>query len=113
MGQIYAALNDDLTDAIPELEIVSGGAAGVDTFGEQWAYEANVDVKRFPAQWHKYGRSAGHRRNADMARYADRLIAFWDGQSKGTENMIRIMVDLKKPTTVYYADDFEQVGGNE
>lgn len=105
-GQVWAALSHELVEDIPELEIVSGGARGVDSFGESWAYEANVDIKRFPADWRTYGKKAGFLRNVDMSRYADRLIAFWDGESKGTEHMIKVMADIKKPVTIYYRDDF-------
>ena len=69
-------------------EIVSGGARGVDTLGEEWAYVHKVPIKKFLAQWNKYGRSAGFKRNVEMAEYADALIAVWDGKSKGTKHMI-------------------------
>lgn len=71
-------------------EIVSGGARGADQFGEQWARVNNVPVKLFPAQWDVYGKSAGYRRNVDMADYATHLLAFWDQQSRGTRHMIEI-----------------------
>ena len=108
-GQVWMALSHELVSDIPELEIVSGGARGVDSFGESWAYEANVDVKRFPADWDTHGKKAGFLRNVDMSRYADRLIAFWDGKSKGTGHMVKIMADLKKPVTIYYPDDFYKI----
>lgn len=69
-------------------EVVSGGARGVDMMGEAWAFDMGIPVKRFPANWTKFGRSAGHIRNAEMAMYADALVAIWDGVSKGTANMI-------------------------
>jgi hypothetical protein len=73
-----------------ELEVVSGVARGADLLGERWAKERGIAVKRFPAQWDTYGKSAGYRRNEEMAAYATHLVAFWDGQSKGTQNMIDI-----------------------
>ena len=73
-----------------ELEIVSGTAAGADTLGERYAQEKGYEVKKFPAQWDLYGKSAGYKRNQQMAEYADGLIAFWDGKSKGTKHMIDI-----------------------
>jgi hypothetical protein len=69
-------------------EVVSGTARGADRTGEQWASENNVPVKRFPADWDKHGKRAGYLRNADMAEYAEALVAFWDGQSRGTKHMI-------------------------
>jgi len=73
-----------------DVEIVSGTAAGADTLGERYAQEKGYEVKKFPAQWDLYGKSAGYKRNQQMAEYADGLIAFWDGKSKGTKHMIDI-----------------------
>jgi len=70
-------------------EVVSGGCQGVDLMGEEWARYNNLRVQRFPADWGTYGISAGPRRNASMAEYADALIAVWDGVSRGTRNMIQ------------------------
>lgn len=69
-------------------EIISGCAQGADTLGEQFAKEYNIPVKQFPADWNKYGRSAGYLRNEEMAKYSTAVIVFWDGQSKGTKHMI-------------------------
>lgn len=69
-------------------EVVCGGAAGVDSLGADLAREHNVPVTYFPAEWGTYGRSAGPRRNRQMAEYAEALIAVWDGKSRGTANMI-------------------------
>ena len=71
-------------------EIVSGTARGADTLGEQFAKEYDIPIKQFPANWDLYGKSAGYRRNAEMANYADALIAFWNGESKGTMHMINL-----------------------
>lgn len=73
------------------LEIVSGGAAGADTLAERFAEEKNLPLKVFPADWKKYNKRAGHIRNVQMGNYADMLIAFWDGKSTGTADMIDIM----------------------
>ena len=69
-------------------EVVSGKARGADTFGEIWANEHGIPVKEFPADWDKFGRSAGPIRNGQMAEYGDALIAFLAPGSKGTKNMI-------------------------
>jgi hypothetical protein len=69
-------------------EIVSGGARGVDTLGERYAKENNILFVVFPANWDLYGKKAGYLRNAEMAKYANGLIAVWDGVSKGTGHMI-------------------------
>lgn len=75
-------------EAMSITEVVSGTARGVDQMGERWAKERGIPVKRFPADWERYGKSAGYRRNEQMALYADGLIAFWDGESRGTKHMI-------------------------
>ena len=69
-------------------EVVSGTARGVDQLGERWAELYGISITKFPADWSKYGRSAGFRRNAEMAQHADGLVAFWDGVSPGTASMI-------------------------
>ncbi len=69
-------------------EVVSGGARGADRCGELFAQHGGLGLKVFPANWDKFGRGAGHIRNEEMAKYADALIAIWDGESKGTKNMI-------------------------
>ena len=79
-----------LTSEISEVEIVSGGARGADLLGEHYAIDKGIKIKRFPADWDRYGKSAGFKRNAEMAQYADHCICFWDGQSKGTGHMINL-----------------------
>ncbi len=70
------------------IEIVSGAYKGADLLGEKYAAERNHPIKQFPADWRRYGKSAGLKRNFGMAAYADALIAFWDGKSTGTKHMI-------------------------
>lgn len=71
-----------------DIEIVSGKAKGADTLGERYAKERGLKIKEFPADWNTFGKMAGPRRNTEMANYADCLVAFWDGESKGTDHMI-------------------------
>lgn len=84
---------DQLIAEEPEVEIVSGTANGADKLGEKYADENGLSVKQFPAKWDQFGKSAGPKRNAEMVDYADTLIAFWDGKSKGTENLIELAED--------------------
>ena len=79
-----------LSDISEEIEIVSGLAAGADSLGCLYAHERNLPVKHFPANWNKFGKSAGFKRNLEMASYANAAICFWDGKSKGTQDMIRL-----------------------
>lgn len=88
-----ADIADQLLKDETDVEIVSGTARGADRLGEQYALERNYKLTKFPANWDLYGRSAGYRRNVEMGNYADALIAFWDGESKGTKHMIDIATD--------------------
>lgn len=82
----YIDLND--------LVVISGKARGADSLGEKWANDVGVKVVEFPADWNKHGKSAGYIRNEQMAKYAVEgnsvgvLVAFWDGESRGTKHMI-------------------------
>ena len=78
-------------------QIVSGGASGVDYYGEKYAQENDIPIQYFPADWIKHGKAAGPIRNREMAEYGDQLFVVWDGKSKGTKNMIDEMNKRKKP----------------
>jgi hypothetical protein len=79
-----------------EVEIVSGTAKGADYLGECYAIHNGYNIKKYPANWQEYGKRAGHVRNKQMAEYADVLIAFWDGISRGTQDMVEQMNKLNK-----------------
>lgn len=68
--------------------VLCGDARGADTIGRRWAEHHGIPVQRYPADWDSHGRSAGYRRNEVMAQNADVLVAFWDGTSPGTRQMI-------------------------
>ncbi|MHB1107051.1 MAG: DUF2493 domain-containing protein [Lutibacter sp.] len=84
------------------IEIVSGAYKGADLLGERYAAERNHPIKQFPADWRRYGKSAGLKRNAEMAAYADALIAFWDGESKGTKLMIELATQAGLKVQILY-----------
>lgn len=71
-------------------EVVCGMASGVDTSGMIWASEHGIDTMLFPADWRTFKKSAGPRRNLQMAEYADALLLVWDGESKGSWDMLRV-----------------------
>ena len=83
-------------------EVVCGMARGADMIGYEFAQTYDIPCKKFPADWDKYGKSAGYIRNKEMSEYADELLAYWDGKSNGTKNMIDLMALAKKPTTIIY-----------
>ena len=86
--------------------IISGTCRGADKMGEEYAREEGMAVARFPADWSRYGKMAGPRRNGEMARYAMKkgcngvLIAFLRADSRGTKNMIDTAVKMKLETYV-------------
>jgi hypothetical protein len=71
-----------------DIIIVSGTARGADKLGERYAADKGYSISSHPADWDKYGKSAGYIRNEEMAKEADGLVAFWDGKSRGTKHMI-------------------------
>lgn len=95
---LFAIADVELADK--SVSIVSGMARGADALGVRFAKEHGVLLHEFPADWDRYGKAAGHRRNEAMGDFADRLVAFYDGQSKGTAGMIAYMRKLGKPLTI-------------
>ena len=85
-------------------EVVYGGAPGADYMGLLWARKHKVKVKTFLAEWSVYGGAAGPLRNKQMAEYGDYLLAFWNGKSKGTKNMIYEMRKKGKHGEVVYVN---------
>lgn len=84
------------------ISIVSGVARGADALGARFAKEHGVKLYEFPAEWDRYGKLAGFIRNEQMGNFADALLAFWDGKSSGTKNMIHFMRASGKPHHVRY-----------
>lgn len=73
-----------------DLHIISGGASGPDTYAVQFAHAHNLELTLCLADWDKYGKSAGYRRNIEMLDLKPNLVlAFYDGVSKGTMHTIR------------------------
>jgi hypothetical protein len=89
---LYAKCEEVLAN-VGEAEIVSGTARGADKLGEHYASLKGHSVIQFPADWDKHGKAAGYIRNKEMADYSDCLIAFWDGESRGTKHMIDLATE--------------------
>lgn len=87
---VYEAIDNAISEGFDISEVVSGTAEGVDTIGEEWADDNDVDLKRFPYKdfSEDSGKPAPLVRNDKMAEYAEQAIIVWDGQSTGTEYMI-------------------------
>lgn len=84
----YMLQNYDASQVV----IISGGARGADSLGEKYARERGMGLIIKPADWKRYGKSAGYIRNEQMAKIGDALILFWNGQSPGS----KLMLDLAK-----------------
>lgn len=69
-------------------EIVSGGAKGVDTLAREYAVQHGIKLTEFLPDYSRYKRGAPLKRNEQIIEYADVILAFWDGQSKGTKFVI-------------------------
>jgi len=100
-GRNYALSNED-TDRLGGIkgemtEVVTGGAKGADSDGEVWAELERIPVRRFPADWTKYGRAAGIVRNREMVEYADAAVVFPGG--RGTESLYEL---ARKANLVIY-----------
>ena len=84
-----------------EIVIVCGKARGADALGERYAKDRGYLVDEHPAEWGKYGKSAGYRRNEKMAQRADACLAFWDQQSRGTKHMMDLSQQYGLTLKVY------------
>ena len=93
----YNLLCATLNHHIPIGVIVSGGASGTDTLAARYAIEHKVPLIEHIPNWDRYGKSAAMLRNAYIVRDSDLVIAFWDGQSRGTANTIARCKDAAKP----------------
>ena len=85
-------------------EVIYGGARGADQLGFRWALQHHIRSRCCAADWERFGKAAGVRRNHQMAQAGDVLIAFWDGRSAGTRHMISCMQQLGKPVVVVRFD---------
>lgn len=84
------------------VDVISGGARGVDTLAERWHAEfADGELVVMEADWDQYSFAAGPIRNQKMADAGDVLVALWDGESSGTKNMIECAVNTGLDVHVY------------
>lgn len=91
----------------PNVIICQGRARGVDSWARKAAVEANLWVIDVPVEgphWDFHGKVAGHKRNAIIASISDRVVAFWDGKSRGTRDCIRTALILERPVRIIMGD---------
>lgn len=89
------------------IEVISGGAKGVDSLAEDWADSNGIDKRIFLADWKKYGKSAGYRRNHDIIKNSDFVLVLWDGESRGTRHDISLMKTYNKEGKIFIVKDNE------
>ncbi len=83
-------------------EIVSGGARGIDRCAREYALAHGLRLTEFLPDYAHYHQGAPLRRNEEIIAYADRVLAFWDGQSAGTRYVINRCRELQKPIMIIY-----------
>ncbi len=82
-------------------EIISGGACGVDASAREYALRHGLKLTEFLPQYSRYGRCAPLKRNLQIIECADMVLAFWDGKSAGTRNVIETCRKQGVPVTVH------------
>lgn len=93
----------NLEKYLPEnvTEIISGGAKGIDSDAKEYALKNNIPITEFLPEYSKFGKSAPLKRNLRIIEYADMVIAFWDGKSRGTEFVIKNCKKMNVEIKVY------------
>jgi hypothetical protein len=92
LGKVWTYIRTLPKDTV----VVTGGAKGVDRTAETAALALGLKVEVFLPDWEKFGKGAGFARNAQIVNAADKLVAFWDGESKGTLNSIALAKQQNK-----------------
>lgn len=93
---------ENLGEYIPAgvTEIVSGGAKVIDACAKQYAELNKIKITEIIPAYSRFGRNAPLIRNLEIIDYADEIIAFWDGKSRGTRFVIENAKRKRKKITV-------------
>ncbi len=93
---------ENFEEYLPEgvTEIVSGGAKGIDTDAEAYAIKKGIKTTVFLPEYSRFRGGAPHVRNKQIVNYADEVLAFWDGSSRGTKSVIEYCREIGKKVTV-------------
>lgn len=105
-GILAVDIGAHLPDGVEE--IVSGGAAGIDRLSAAYAKEQGIPLTEFLPDYGRYGRGAPLRRNAEIAAYADGVLAFWDGRSRGTAHTVGLFRAAGKSVRVILVETEER-----
>lgn len=88
--------------------VITGGATGVDTIAEQYCSKLGIHTAVCNALWPVYYKKAGPLRNRAMLSLAEEVVAFWDGESPGTRDMIEATRRAGKPLCIFIWDRINQ-----
>lgn len=102
----------DLSEYIPSdtTLIISGGAKGVDSLAEEYARQKGIPTQIFRPDYQRYGKKAPLIRNREIVSACDRLIALWDGQSRGTQYTIHCARSAGKEVRIYRLNEMGRRG---
>jgi predicted Rossmann fold nucleotide-binding protein DprA/Smf involved in DNA uptake len=90
--------------------IISGGAAGVDSFAGEWAKKNKIELLIFLPQWATFGKSAGAKRNQKIVDASDELLIFWNGESLGTKITMRMAEKANTPyNLIFSGSNFDDI----
>lgn len=105
----YSILKEELTN-YDVCCIVSGGAKGADSLAKQYANTYNIQIVEYLPQWEVFGKKAGFIRNQLIVDNSDEVIAFWDGESKGTLSTIELCKKAnKKVKVINFLEKIEEI----
>ena len=106
----YEALKSILDNLIPKpTEIISGGASGADKMAERYAKENNLLMTILKPDWQTHGKSAGPLRNLEIVASCERLVALWNGESRGTKHSIETARNQGKQVIVHQYAETQQM----
>lgn len=97
---------DIIINKIPRdcVEIISGGAIGIDSIAEKAAAILNIKTTIFRPDYNKYGKKAPIFRNKLIINHADKIFAFWDYKSSGTRCAILYAISKNKNFEIFMID---------
>lgn len=95
-------IRNKMKDLSKDTIIIEGDARGADKMCGWIAEQLGLTVLKFPADWDKYGKAAGPIRNQQMIDKGKptEAIAFWDGVSRGTSDMINRLKKANIPVDI-------------
>lgn len=100
-AEVRRRVREYVSSLLRDTIIISGGARGVDSYAAGAARDFGLVLVEYPADWDAHGRAAGMIRNKLVVDQADKVVAFWDGESAGTANALNLTRDAHKPVEIY------------